>query len=109
MIVVGLNAYHGDVSAALVRDGRLIAAIEEERFRRIKHCAGFPHRAIAECERLVERRSGEKTRRLVDRQHVGQRAPAFRRLQAVTRIAHDMPLADEELEVGANRGNVPSN
>jgi carbamoyltransferase len=49
MIVVGLNAYHGDVSAALVRDGRLVAAIEEERFRRIKHCAGFPHRALAAC------------------------------------------------------------
>ena len=43
MIVVGLNAYHGDVSAVLVRDGQLIAAVEEERFRRIKHCAGFPH------------------------------------------------------------------
>src|SRR5436309_14142575 len=53
MIVVGLNAYHGDVSAALVSDGRLIAAIEEERFRRIKHCAGFPHRAIAECLRMA--------------------------------------------------------
>jgi carbamoyltransferase len=49
MIVVGLNAYHGDVSAVLVRDGQLIAAVEEERFRRIKHCAGFPHRAIASC------------------------------------------------------------
>ena len=49
MIVVGLNAYHGDVSAVLVRDGQLIAAVEEERFRRIKHCAGFPHRALASC------------------------------------------------------------
>ena len=48
-VVVGLNAYHGDVSAALVRDGQLIAAVEEERFRRIKHCAGFPHRALAAC------------------------------------------------------------
>ena len=52
MIVLGLNAYHGDVSAALVCDGRLVAAVEEERFRRIKHCAGFPHRAIAECLRI---------------------------------------------------------
>ena len=49
MIVVGLNAYHGDAAAVLVRDGRLVAAIAEERFRRIKHCAGFPHRALAEC------------------------------------------------------------
>jgi carbamoyltransferase len=52
MNVLGLNAYHGDVSAVLVRDGQLVAAIEEERFRRIKHCAGFPARAIAECLRM---------------------------------------------------------
>jgi carbamoyltransferase len=44
--ILGINAYHGDVSAALVRDGILIAAVEEERFRRIKHCAGFPTLAI---------------------------------------------------------------
>jgi carbamoyltransferase len=49
MNVLGLNAYHGDVSAALVRDGQLIAAVEEERFRRIRHCAGFPHQAIRMC------------------------------------------------------------
>src|SRR5262245_45887161 len=53
MLILGLNAYHGDVSAALVRDGQLVAAIEEERFRRIKHCAGFPHAAVAECLRLA--------------------------------------------------------
>jgi carbamoyltransferase len=52
MNILGLNAYHGDVSAVLVRDGQLVAAIEEERFRRIKHCAGFPDRAIAECLRI---------------------------------------------------------
>ncbi len=49
MNIVGLNAYHGDVSAVLVRDGALVAAVEEERFRRIKHCSGFPHRAMAAC------------------------------------------------------------
>ena len=53
MIVLGLNAYHGDVSAALVRDGELVAAVEEERYRRIRHCAGFPRLAIAECLRLA--------------------------------------------------------
>src|SRR4029077_8627857 len=52
MNVVGLNAYHGDVSAVLVRDGRLVAAVEEERFRRIKHCAGFPKHALAACLEL---------------------------------------------------------
>ncbi|HLE63543.1 MAG TPA: carbamoyltransferase C-terminal domain-containing protein [Pyrinomonadaceae bacterium] len=49
MIILGLNCFHGDSSAALVRDGRVIAAAEEERFRRIKHWAGFPSQAIAYC------------------------------------------------------------
>jgi len=40
--ILGLNAYHGDASAALVKDGILAAAIEEERLSRLKHCAGFP-------------------------------------------------------------------
>src|SRR5688572_3725229 len=46
MVVLGLNAYHGDVAAAILRDGQLVAAVEEERFRRIKHVAGFPTEAI---------------------------------------------------------------
>jgi len=49
MIILGLNAFHADSSAALVRDGVLVAAAEEERFRRIKHWAGFPSEAIAYC------------------------------------------------------------
>jgi len=49
MIILGLNAFHGDSSAALVRDGKLIAAVEEERFRRVKHWAGFPSLSIAYC------------------------------------------------------------
>ena len=49
MIILGLNLFHGDSSAALVRDGVLLAAAEEERFRRIKHWAGFPAQAIRYC------------------------------------------------------------
>jgi carbamoyltransferase len=49
MIIVGLNAYHADAAACLMRDGKLIAAAEEERFRRIKHWAGFPSQALACC------------------------------------------------------------
>jgi carbamoyltransferase len=51
MIILGLNAFHADSSAALLRDGRLIAAAEEERFRRIRHWAGFPSHAISYCLR----------------------------------------------------------
>jgi len=49
MIILGINAYHGDSSAAIVKDGQLLAAIEEERIRRIKHWAGFPSEAIKWC------------------------------------------------------------
>jgi carbamoyltransferase len=47
--ILGLNAYHGDAAAALVVDGELVAAAEEERFNRVKHCAGFPTLAAAWC------------------------------------------------------------
>jgi carbamoyltransferase len=49
--VLGLNAYHADAAACLVKDGELIAAVEEERFRRIKHWGGFPTEAIRYCLR----------------------------------------------------------
>src|SRR5215510_5900028 len=49
MYILGINAYHGDAAAAIVCDGRLIAAAEEERFNRFKHSAGFPEQAIRYC------------------------------------------------------------
>ena len=47
--ILGLNAFHGDASACLLKDGQIVAAAEEERFRRIKHWAGFPSEAIRWC------------------------------------------------------------
>ena len=47
--VIGINAYHGDASACILCDGELVAAAEEERFRRIKHWAGFPSESIQYC------------------------------------------------------------
>lgn len=47
--ILGVNAYHGDSSACIFKDGVLLAAVEEERFRRIKHWAGFPSQAIRYC------------------------------------------------------------
>ncbi|MBC7536758.1 MAG: carbamoyltransferase [Ferruginibacter sp.] len=49
MIIVGINAYHADSSAAIFVNGEMLAAIEEERFTRIKHWAGFPKLAIEFC------------------------------------------------------------
>ena len=51
MYILGINAYHGDAAAAITHNGRLVAAAEEERFNRSKHCAGFPTEAIKYCLR----------------------------------------------------------
>ena len=45
-IVIGINAYHADSAACLIVNGKLLAAIEEERINRIKHWSGFPIEAI---------------------------------------------------------------
>lgn len=49
MNILGLNAYHPESSACLIKDGQLIAAAEEERFLRVKHWAGFPKKSIEFC------------------------------------------------------------
>jgi carbamoyltransferase len=57
--ILGLNAFHGDASACLVRDGEILAAAEEERFRRVKHWAGFPIEAIRSCLAVAGVRLGD--------------------------------------------------
>ena len=59
MLILGINAYHGDVAAAILRDGELIAAVEEERFRRVKHYAGFPRDAIRACLAMAGAEAGD--------------------------------------------------
>lgn len=49
MYILGINAYHGGASACLIKDGQLVAAVEEERFQRVKYWAGFPTQAIRYC------------------------------------------------------------
>src|SRR5947208_10290958 len=53
MYILGINAYHGDAAAALIKDGQIVAAVEEERFNRVKHCAGFPAEAVRYCLRTA--------------------------------------------------------
>ena len=80
MIILGLNAFHGDSAAALLRDGRLVAAAEEERFRRVKHWSGFPSESIRYCLR-------QAGLSLSDVEHVGLNqnnwANAYRKLRYV--------------------------
>ena len=47
--ILGLNCFHADSSACIISNGKLIAAVEEERFKRIKHFAGFPDQSIKFC------------------------------------------------------------
>src|SRR5205814_1824041 len=49
MLILGLNMFHADASAAIVQDGEVLFAIAEERLNRIKHYAGFPSLAIKAC------------------------------------------------------------
>ena len=49
MIILGINAYHANAAAAILVDGRLVAAVEEERLNRVKYAAGLPARAIQFC------------------------------------------------------------
>jgi carbamoyltransferase len=104
MIILGLNTFHGDSAAAIVRDGKLIAAAEEERFRRIKHWAGFPSQAIAYC--LLE--SGLA---LSDIQHVAvnqdSRANLFRKLRYLATSRPDPRLVISRLRNRRARENLP--
>ncbi|MBI2357604.1 MAG: carbamoyltransferase, partial [Deltaproteobacteria bacterium] len=98
MVILGINAYHGDASAALVVNGRLVAAVEEERFNRIKHSAGFPAQAIRACLEIggVEAKdidhvaiARDPWARLMHKAFYAVRAPrlAWSRLGALARFA----------------------
>ncbi|HSH40018.1 MAG TPA: carbamoyltransferase C-terminal domain-containing protein [Chthoniobacterales bacterium] len=58
-LILGLNAYHGDSAACVFKDGKLVAAAEEERFRRIKHWAGLPTEAVQYCLREAGAKIGD--------------------------------------------------
>lgn len=47
--ILGINAYHPDSSACLLIDGEIVASVEEERLRRVKHWGGFPSKSIEYC------------------------------------------------------------
>ena len=49
MVILGLNAFHHDAAAVLLIDGKVVAAVEEERLSRVKHAGGFPERAVRAC------------------------------------------------------------
>jgi carbamoyltransferase len=88
-IVLGINTYHGDAGAALLREGELIAAVDEERFQRVKHWAGFPSAAIQSCLESAEVRASDVDQIAISRSpraHLWRKA--FVALQGGLRLGH---------------------
>src|SRR6516162_5737302 len=84
-VILGLNAYHADSAACLLVDGKLVAAAEEERFRRLKHWAGLPTKAIDYC--LTEARL-----RLTDVDHIAiNRKPGVNNLRRLGYVVSRWP------------------
>jgi carbamoyltransferase len=114
--ILGLNAFHGDAAAALVIDGELVAAAEEERFNRVKHVAGFPALATAWCLRDADVDAREldhvaigrdpranlgakvrqTARRLRNPGYVAERLRAMRRVSGVQAALADALAVDKE-------------
>jgi carbamoyltransferase len=84
MIILGINAYHANASAAIVVDGHLVAAVEEERLNRVKYAAGLPSRAIQFCLDAA----GAK---LADVDHIAVPRDPWARLGTKLRYAIRMP------------------
>ena len=101
MNILGINAYHGNASAAIVCDGRLVAAVEEERFNRVKYAAGFPTHAIRYCLR-------EAGLELKDIHHVAVPRNPYARLGTKLFYAIRMPtFARERMKVLAKFTGIP--
>jgi carbamoyltransferase len=71
MLILGLNMFHADASAAIVQDGAIVFAIAEERLNRVKHFAGFPALAVKACLDAVGARIRD-----IDHVSVGQDSDA---------------------------------
>ena len=101
MNILGINAYHGNASAAIVCEGRLVAAVEEERFNRVKYAAGFPAQAIRYC---LEEAGLE----LKDIDHVAVPRNPYARLGTKLFYALRMPsFARERMKVLAKFTGIP--
>ncbi|HTX14559.1 MAG TPA: carbamoyltransferase C-terminal domain-containing protein [Candidatus Baltobacteraceae bacterium] len=84
MVILGINAYHANAAAAIVVDGKLVAAVEEERLNRVKYAAGLPARAIQFCLD----RAGVK---LTEVDHIAVPRDPWARLGTKLRFAIRMP------------------
>jgi carbamoyltransferase len=102
-LILGLNAYHADSAACIVKDGELIAAAEEERFRRQKHWAGFPDQAIRYC-------LAEAGATLADLDHIAvnrdPRAHLMKKAIFAFKSRPSLSLVTDRLKNSGNIGNI---
>ncbi|MEO7793674.1 MAG: carbamoyltransferase C-terminal domain-containing protein, partial [Thermoanaerobaculia bacterium] len=89
--ILGISAYHPDAAASAVAGGHFIGGVEEERFRRIKHWAGFPELALGWCakELAIEPGGGER----VDAIAVARQPRAYLARKAWLALTHPRSLA----------------
>lgn len=85
--ILGLSAFHADASAAALVDGRMVAGVEEERFRRIKHWAGFPELALRYC---LEAAGGDLA--AIDALAVSRKPHAYLLRKALLALTHPRSL-----------------
>ncbi|RBP45307.1 carbamoyltransferase [Roseimicrobium gellanilyticum] len=93
-LVLGINAWHGDSSAAIIKDGKLIAAVEEERFLRIKHWAGLPVESMKYCLKEAGAQFGDLEHIAIN---LNPRVNNLRRLLHLIRHRPDLGLVMERL------------
>jgi carbamoyltransferase len=102
-IVLGVNVFHGDASAALLCDGALVGAVEEERFARVKHVAGVPAEAIRTCLRMAGVRPHDVDAFAVSRR---PRANMLRRVLFVARRRPSLGLLTDRLRNARKVGDA---
>src|SRR6185312_13838015 len=103
MLILGLNAFHADAAACLVSDGKLIAAAEEERFRRIKHWAGFPSEAIKWCLREAGATLDDVAHLAINQDTT---ANNWKRIEYLMRSRPSMSMVLDRLQTRKKRANA---
>jgi len=114
MVILGINAYHADAAAAILVDGQLIAAVEEERFLRIKHWAGLPVQSAQYCLQAAGVRAGGVDHIAINRDpnanllekalHLFSKRPSLSAIRDRLQNASKVRDIRHELEVGLGLG-----